>query len=402
MRVYHFSEQPYPDAWDASASSLRVDLPNSLCEPARAADLFHRYYDEWLLADELGLDIMVNEHHSTATCLSASVNLTLGILARITKRARLLALGVPLANRPDPLRIAEELAMIDVISRGRLDMGFVKGVPYEVAAATSNPVRMMDRLWEAHDFILKAMTTHDKRFSWEGEYFHYRNVNIWPRPYQDPHPPVWITAMSPRSAGPVAERGHVIATFLTGLGCKVMFDNYRKTFVETYGRQPSVDRFAYLALCAVGNSTGEALKRAHEIAGYLRTTAVVSEQFSNPPGYISPQDHAKKMKRPGGGHYMVTNRAGKSVEATNAGSEDLIDAGLLFAGTPDEVYEQIVSFTDAVGGIGNLLLMMQGGALSHTDTSNSLKLFAKDVLPRLKERAAVESVPPRERHAVSS
>ena len=158
MRVFNFTEQPYPDAWNLGFDSLRVNLPNKLCDPQVAADLYHRYYDEWMLADELGFDIMVNEHHSTATCLSASCNLTLGILARITKQAKLLALGVPLANRADPLRIAEELSMIDVISRGRLVMGFVKGVPFEVPVANSNPVRMMDRLWESHDFIVKAMT----------------------------------------------------------------------------------------------------------------------------------------------------------------------------------------------------------------------------------------------------
>jgi alkanesulfonate monooxygenase SsuD/methylene tetrahydromethanopterin reductase-like flavin-dependent oxidoreductase (luciferase family) len=186
MRIYHFTEQAYPEAW-SEPSSLRVTLPHSHCDPVVAADLFHRYHDEWMLADELGLDIMVNEHHATATCMSASANVTLGILARTTKRARLLALGIPLANRPDPLRIAEELSMVDVISRGRLEMGFVKGVPYEVPVANSNPVRMMDRLWEAHDFILKAMTTQDGPFNWEGEHFHYRNVNIWPRPCRAPN-----------------------------------------------------------------------------------------------------------------------------------------------------------------------------------------------------------------------
>src|SRR5690606_1401043 len=124
MRVFHFSEEPYPDAWDPSLESHRVTLPNAVCDPKEASDLYHRYLDEWMLADELGFDIMVNEHHSTATCLTASCHVILSILARITKRARLLALGVPLANRADPQRIAEELSMIDVISRGRFEMGF--------------------------------------------------------------------------------------------------------------------------------------------------------------------------------------------------------------------------------------------------------------------------------------
>ena len=105
-------------------------------------------------------------------------------------------LGYPIGHRPDPLRGAEELSTIDVISRGRLDMGFIKGVPYEFAASNENPVGVMDRFWEAHDFIIKAMTTHDEPFNWESEHFHYRQVNIWPRPWQQPHPPVWSTTGS--------------------------------------------------------------------------------------------------------------------------------------------------------------------------------------------------------------
>jgi len=254
MRVFHFSEEPYPNAWAPNAESLRITLPNSECDPQMAADLYHRYLDEWQLADELGFDIMVNEHHETATCLTASCHIILAILARITKRARLLALGVPLANRMDPQRVAEELSMIDVISRGRFEMGFVKGVPFEPPVANINPARMMDRLWEAHDFILKAMSTHTGPFNWEGDHYHYRNVNIWPRPWQQPHPPVWITASSNSSAKAIAERGHVLATFLIGYKTRELFDNYREVYRNTHGKEAAPDRFAYLALAGVGET----------------------------------------------------------------------------------------------------------------------------------------------------
>ncbi|HEY8580790.1 MAG TPA: LLM class flavin-dependent oxidoreductase, partial [Beijerinckiaceae bacterium] len=274
MRVFHFTEEPYPDAWDPNAESYRVNLPNSLCDPKVAADLYHRYIDEWMLADELGLDIMVNEHHSTATCLTASCHVILSILARVTKRARLLALGVPLANRMDPQRIAEELSMIDVISRGRFEMGFVKGVPYEPPVANINPVRMMERLWEAHDFILKAMSTHTGPFNFEGKYFHYRNVNIWPRPWQQPHPPVWVTASSLGSAGEIARRGHVLATFLLGYKTRELFDTYRQAFRAAHQREPGPDRFAYLALCAIARTREEAYARAEEVRRYVTTTSV--------------------------------------------------------------------------------------------------------------------------------
>jgi alkanesulfonate monooxygenase SsuD/methylene tetrahydromethanopterin reductase-like flavin-dependent oxidoreductase (luciferase family) len=224
MRVFYFTEQAYPDAWSLPDQSLRITLPNSNCDPQVAHDLYKRYHDEWVVADALGYNIMINEHHSTPTCLSVSSNISLAILARITRKARLLALGVPLANRTDPLRVAEELSMIDVISGGRLEMGFVRGVPYEAAAGVNSPVRMMERLWEAHDLVIKAMTTHDGPFPFEGEFFNYRNVNIWPRPIQDPHPPVWITGSSPRSMATTAERGYVAATILTGYGTKKLFD----------------------------------------------------------------------------------------------------------------------------------------------------------------------------------
>ncbi len=84
--------------------------------------------------------------------------------------------------------------MIDNYSQGRLEVGFVRGVPYEISAANASPVRTMDRLWEAHDLIVKAWTTHDAPFNWEGRYFNHRQVNVWPRPYQEPHPPVWIAS----------------------------------------------------------------------------------------------------------------------------------------------------------------------------------------------------------------
>ena len=94
------------------------------------ADLYHRYLDEWLIADDLGLDIMINEHHQTPTCVDPAAPLLLSILARQSKKARLLILGNPIANRNQPVRVAEEMAMIDVISRGRLECGFVRSVPY--------------------------------------------------------------------------------------------------------------------------------------------------------------------------------------------------------------------------------------------------------------------------------
>ena len=83
------------------------------------------------------------------------------------------------------------MATVDVISGGRADIGFVRGVPQETIAVNSTAIDMRERFWESLDLIMKAFTTHDGPFSWEGEYFHHRKVNLWPRPYQPPHPPIW-------------------------------------------------------------------------------------------------------------------------------------------------------------------------------------------------------------------
>jgi hypothetical protein len=103
MEAWSFTEQPYPAAWDVDEPSLRATLPNLYFDPKLGADLYHRYLDDWAACDELGLNLMVNEHHASATYLTVSCTHTL-----VTKKARFLSLGINLANRPDPIKIAEE------------------------------------------------------------------------------------------------------------------------------------------------------------------------------------------------------------------------------------------------------------------------------------------------------
>jgi alkanesulfonate monooxygenase SsuD/methylene tetrahydromethanopterin reductase-like flavin-dependent oxidoreductase (luciferase family) len=358
MRVYQFSEQPYPDAWKDHGGSLRVNLPNRRCDPAVAADLFHRYYDEWLLAEELGLDIMLNEHHQTATCMSSTVIVGLSVLAR-------------------------QLATVDVISRGRLDMGFIKGVPYEFAPSNQNPVGVMDRFWEAHDFIIKALTSHDAPFNWESEHFHYRQVNIWPRPWQQPHPPVWSTTGSKSNARVLGERGYVMATLGTGYNTRALYDAYREGYMSKGRPAPAADRFAYLGLVAVAANEREARERGERVASYLRAAAIVHVPFRNPPGFLSAEDNARLMRGQTPPRSYTRDR--RVINMNSASVAELIDAGILFCGTPDQVYAQIVDFCEYCGGMGNLLMMGHAGAMSHADTVENLTLFAKEVYPRLKE-----------------
>jgi alkanesulfonate monooxygenase SsuD/methylene tetrahydromethanopterin reductase-like flavin-dependent oxidoreductase (luciferase family) len=375
MKSWWFTEDCYPDLPDEdSYRSIRVDLPNIHCEPEKASELYNRYLDLWCACDEIGLGIMLNEHHQTATCMVPAAPIMLGILARQTETARLLILGNPLPNRNQPVRVAEEMALVDVISKGRLECGFVRSVPYEAAAANMLPYKGSERLWEAHDLIMKAWTTHDGPFNFEGKYYHHRQVNIWPRPYQQPHPPVWITMGSPGSAKPVAEHKHVGAVFLAGYPkIRGVFDGYRESYLAAHGEHAPLDRLAYLGLCYVGENERAAEDGARKLLWYMESNKVPAE-WSNPPGYHTPAVSATVMR----------GKDGSGVP-TNPSLDQQMARGNVFTGTPDQVYEQIKAFWEYSGGFGHMLLMGQAGFLSDADALKSMKLYKKEVEPRLTE-----------------
>ena len=295
-----------------------------------------------------------------------------------------LALGMPIGNRNDPIRVAEEYSMLDVISCGRIEMGFVKGVPFEISPANTNPADLTERFWEAHDLILKAMTSHDGPFNWEGTHFQYRSVNVWPRPWQQPHPPVWMPVGSPGSAMEAAERGMTIGVLNTGwVRTPPIFEAYRRKAAEA-GRPMTPQRLAYMALIGVGNTREEGQRRADQILDYSRTSGIVAPQFMNPPGYASAAQGAsladERRRVPRRPHPVARRTRHRSPQDDVA---DAINAGLFFAGTPDDVFDQLRAFYDHVGGFGHLLMMGQGGFLSHEETVANLTLFSKAALPRL-------------------
>ena len=161
-QYYYFTEQPYTGydpAIQEEYPALRLTLPNSLYDAKLASELYNRYHDEYQVADEVGFDgIMINEHHTAPFCMQASINITGAVLAKITRRAKIVMLGNPLPVVDNPLRLAEELAMIDCISRGRLVSGFVRGGGVESLANNVNPAHNRERFEEAHDVILAAWT----------------------------------------------------------------------------------------------------------------------------------------------------------------------------------------------------------------------------------------------------
>ena len=379
MKTWFFTEDAYPNLPDDETyESVRVNLPNKHFDPVLGAELYNMYLDIWCAADEMGLEIMLNEHHQTATCVLPAAPITLGVLARETKKARLLILGNPIVNRKQPIRVAEEMAYIDVLSRGRLDCGFVRGVPYEIAPANAYPYRGSEKLWEAHDLIMKAWTHHDGPFNFEGRWFHARQVNIWPRPYQQPHPPVWVTMGSAGSAAQVAQRKHIGAVFLAGYpGIRRLFDGYREGFLQAHGEEAPLDRLAYAAIVCVGENEKEAENGTEKLLWYIRSNKV-APQFNNPPGYHPPEVAANIIRGPRPGE---PDRRDPRLETQKA-------RGNVFSGTPDQVFQQIKNFWEYSGGFGHLLMMGQAGFMTYEETLKSMKLFTEEVYPRLKELTA--------------
>ena len=195
MQFYFFHLMPYPympeDYLDRYGTSWAT-IPNSLYDPEVGHKLYNDYLDVFELADRLGYDgICVNEHHQTCYGLMPSPNLMAAALARRTTHAKIAILGNAICLRDHPLRVAEEVAMLDVITKGRIISGFVRGVGDEYTAFSMDPTTSRDRFLEAYDLIIRAWTEPGP-FSFEGEHYNFRYVNPWPRPYQKPHPPVWM------------------------------------------------------------------------------------------------------------------------------------------------------------------------------------------------------------------
>src|SRR4051794_18201577 len=201
VQISFFHLMPYAEVEAVD----RWPVPHKLFDPVVGQRLYNQYLDQMALADELGFHwVGCNEHHSTPYGLMSNPNLIGGALTQRTSQARLAMLGnlIPLLN---PLRVAEEYAMLDVMSGGRLIAGFIRGVPNEYVAYSGNPDESWERFAEAYDLIIRAWTEPEP-FGWEGKYFQYRAVSVWPRPLQQPHPPVLISGGSRESAVFAAEK----------------------------------------------------------------------------------------------------------------------------------------------------------------------------------------------------
>lgn len=404
MEAWYQCEIPYPyvdqKVLDA-APSVRASLPNRYCDPKIAADLFEECIDEFLLCDDRGINVIGIEHHGGINSMLASNPMLMSILARQTRKVRILSLGTLITLRPDPVRVAEEYATADVISRGRLEIGFVKSGGSEIASSNVSAIDNGERYWEAIDLITKALTTHDGPFSWEGQHFTHRHVNIWPRPYQK-LPRMWSATGDASTSRDVGRRGMVHTLVLRGPeGTRAAYAANIKARAEA-GLPPSTtDLFSYAALVGVGETEEEGLRIGEKLLWFLNTSLKSAPQFGKflpggPPPWAAPSIYRTKPRAPKNAEEAAKMAALKPSVATQGGMmgttpEMAMKQGILFAGTPDSVYKQIKDFHDLVGGFGHLMMIGRSGPMTHAETEKSLNLFAREVLPRLKEIKTVQA-----------
>jgi len=389
MDAWWQCEVPYPyvpqEILDAT-DSVRASLPSKYCDPKIAADLFEQVIDEFLLCDDLGMNVLAIEHHAGINSLLASNPMLLGILARQTRQVRILTLGTLISLRQDPVRVAEEYATADVISRGRLEIGFVKSGGSEMASANANPINNVERYWEAIDLITKALSHHDGPFSWEGKHYTHRHVNIWPRPWQQPHPRMWSATGDPDTAAEVGRRGLVHVLVLRGPeGTRRAYAAHRKARAEAGLPKVTTDNFAYAAFVYVGDTDEEGLRVGSKLLWFLHTSLKSAPQYSRfLPGSIEPHlapQVYRSAPRPGATILSANQNAARLTSISVEGAQA---QGILFAGNPDTVYRQIMEFYDQVGGFGHLTLIGRSGYMTHAESEKGIRLFANEVLPRLR------------------
>ena len=266
MHLMYFTEQPmsaYPEAEGRDFGATALMLSNRFFDPVAGSRLYNEYLEHYRLAEAVGFDgIMLNEHHNAPFCMQAKCNIFASILAAATTRVKLVLLGNPLPLADNPVRLAEELAMIDMVSRGRLVSGFVRGGGQEQLAAGVNPAYNRERFEEAHELIVKAWTEPGP-FRWEGAHYQHRVVNPWAVPLQKPHPRVWIPGvLSKETIVWAAKKRYPYIALSTAIDAtKKIWELYDHVAAET-GYAGGPEYRGYLQRCHVAETEEKALANA--------------------------------------------------------------------------------------------------------------------------------------------
>jgi alkanesulfonate monooxygenase SsuD/methylene tetrahydromethanopterin reductase-like flavin-dependent oxidoreductase (luciferase family) len=379
MKFASFHLMPYRPLDFEEASKHRsawVVLPNSLYDPVKGADEYEAYINFLVDCEALGFDaISVNEHHQNAYGLMPAPNLIASALIQRTKKIKIAIIGRALPIQENPISIAEEYAMLDNLSRGRLICGFVRGIGAEYHSTGVNPYFSHARFHEAHDLIVQAWTKPGP-FPFEGEHYNIRYVNLWPRPYQTPHPPIWIPSQGSTETVVWAADPSRKYPFLVTFSAMELVIRYLNTYrdqARQFGYQAEEGQFGWACPVYVADTD----ERARAEAGpaiealynnYLR----MPMEMLLPPGYTSLQSMKNFFK-------MRTAIA----SGTKPTADSLISSGTALIGSVETVRSKIAEVRDKTG-LGILLPMFQFGTLSDELAKRNVQLFADKVMPTLR------------------
>ena len=382
MKISMFHLCPYrnlPDDFSEKYHSVWVDVPRHLYDPETGAQIYNDTLDELEFAARAGYDgVCVNEHHQNAYGLMPSPNIMAAALARSTKDVAVIVMGNSIALYDPPTRVAEEIAMLDGISSGRIVSGFPVGTSMDSNYCYgANPATFREKYYEAEELIIKAWTE-EEMFSFDGKYTQLRYVNLWPKPLQRPHPPVWVPGGgSIETWGWTVDKGYLYA-YLSYSGFKrgkQVMDGFWKV-VDEKGVEPNPYRAGFLQLVCVADSEQEAEERYGPAVEYFYNKMLhVYPGFADAPGYRT----------------LATIKAGLLAQTTRFGRDgfdelkwkDIVDAGNVVAGTPDQVTEQLEQVATDLR-VGHLMLLNQIGSMPHDLAMYNIEKTATEVVPNLR------------------
>jgi len=368
MKFSFFHLMPWTELAEAPK---QWPVSNSAFDPERGKELYASYIDTMAFAEQCGFDwVGCNEHHFSPYGLMANCNLIGAALAQRTSTIRLAMLGnlIPLLN---PIRVAEEYAMLDVMSGGRLIAGMIRGVPHEYIAYNVVPDESRERLREAAALIVKAWTEPEP-FGWEGEFYQYPSVSIWPKPLQRPHPPILMSASNEESAEFAAQhRAMMGMTLIADLGAaRRCIETYRQC-ARAHGMEPRPEH----VLLSYNTCIAETDQLAREIMSeglrYFHRVLMHSirdaQRLVIQKSRFFGQEHGERF----------VNRL---VTLKERSMEEMIDAGSVLCGSPQTVVRQMRRIRDELGN-GHFNINMKIGNTPDAAVRRGMELFRDQVLP---------------------
>jgi alkanesulfonate monooxygenase SsuD/methylene tetrahydromethanopterin reductase-like flavin-dependent oxidoreductase (luciferase family) len=355
--------------------STWVDFPNKYYDPKKGFALYQRYLSELVIADQVGFDaVVVNEHHNTAYSMMAAPNLIAAAVIPQIKNAKICVWGTP-PNLEYPNRLAEEYAMLDVMSQGRLEVAFPLGTGMEYWANPINPATARERHREGIDIILQAWTQ-DGPTTYYGDFYTYRYLNPWPRPYQKPYPPCYIVGTGSQETIDLAARlgfGYS-SVFVTKQRALELNQNLRRLAAE-HGHHIRPEQLPVQVIAYVAETKEKAEEEAiPHIRFFFEDALRTTPTFLAPPGYLSVAELKK--------------RAALADKLHGAFNFDNINESFFVAvGTADQVVEQLDEWGEQLG-TNHFNILGAVGDMPHWKVVKNLNFFGQDIIPRMRARTA--------------